>query len=139
MTRFVDKDAENSALEVMRRYTEAHNNLDTEAFVETFNFPLFDMSGKNGTISVTAATKEELIGQMPDMVKDLENQGRAYSTFQRMEAVQSNSEKVHILCEFSRHHSDGFVYLQGELIYIVTKVNEHWGVQFRSAMITLHE
>ena len=73
------------------------------------------------------------------MVKDLENQARAYSTFQRMQAGQSISEKVHILCEFSRHHSDDFVYLQGELIYIVTKVNEHWGVQFRSAMITLHE
>jgi hypothetical protein len=108
-------------------------------FVETFNFPLFDMSGKNGTISMTASTKEELISQMPDMVKDLENQGRAYSTFQRMEAVQSNAEKVHILCEFSRHHSDDSVYLQGEIIYIVTKIDEHWGIQFRSAMITLHK
>ena len=139
MTRFIDKDAENTALEVMRRYTEAHNNLDIEAFVDTFNFPLFDMSGKKRIISMTAATKEELISQMPDMVKDLKNQGRAYSTFQRMEAVQSNAEKVHILCEFSRHHSDDSVYLQGEIIYIVTKINEHWGVQFRSAMISFHE
>ena len=52
MTRFIDKDAETTALEVMRRYTGAHNNLDIEVFVETFNFPLFDMSGKNGTISI---------------------------------------------------------------------------------------
>jgi hypothetical protein len=47
--------------------------------------------------------------------------------------VQSDAEKVHAIVVFSRYKTDGTKYVSYPTLWIITKINGHWGIQVRSS------
>lgn len=74
---------------------------------------------------------------------DTEAEKQAIASFERWAqafnerdaAVQSNPEKVHLAIRQSRQHKDGSEYNGFDTLWVFTKLDGKWGVQFRSSFL----
>ena len=63
----------------------------------------------------------------------IKQEGWDYSTLDVAEAIQSSDDKVHLKIKFSRYKADRTKYVTHQAFYVVTKIDNHWGIQFRSS------
>ncbi|MYE45258.1 MAG: methyltransferase domain-containing protein [Chloroflexi bacterium] len=54
------------------------------------------------------------------------------SSLDRIHPIWTRDDKVCLSVDWSRYGEDGTRYLSGNIIYIVTNVEGHWGIQFRA-------
>lgn len=57
-----------------------------------------------------------------------------HSALDSLTFVQSDANKVHALVVFSRFRADGQQYGSYSALWIVTKADEHWGIQVSSTL-----
>jgi len=122
-------DAEAAARQLIEDFFVAFNAEDNEALQKIANYPhsfLLD----NGRV-VTAKSADELVMNFEGM-KDRE--GWHHSTLDAYKVCQSSADKVHVELTFSRHKEDGTNYWTVPALWIVTKQDGKWGIQFRSLM-----
>ncbi len=62
-----------------------------------------------------------------------EYEGWHHSTLDRCEPIHEGPDKVHFDVCFSRFHEDGTLYATHQAVWVVTRIDGHWGIQARSS------
>lgn len=117
------------ARKVIEDYFTAFNAQDEVAMRRKLNFP-FSWIINNRVRLVMKASEFEA----PTKVL-VESEGWHHSEIDWIEIVQTWEEKVHAKLAYSRYRTDGTKYITHEALWIITRVDGHWGVQCMSLYI----
>lgn len=123
---------EETAVATIRRWLEGFNARDAEVQVDTFNFPHVRLAGG---VFRTIEDADALRRQNDPGTERLKAEGWNHTTLESIEPVQSGPGKVHVAVHYARRREDGTVYNEFDSLWIVTKQDDHWGVQFRSSYL----
>lgn len=111
----------------LAEFMAAFNKRDLQAWEATFNFP--HVRFRFGQVTVIRT------GEQP---ADLFTNGFFadwhYSRLGQMDVIRAGPDEVHITTRFNRYRNDGSLIGGFDSVYIVTKVDGHWGVQARSSL-----
>lgn len=121
--------AETAARKVIDDFFVAFNAEDNETLQKLANYPHAFLLN-NGRMAI-ANSADELVMDF-DAMKARE--GWHHSSLGEYNVSNSSPEKVHIELTFNRHHEDGTIYRTVPALWIVTKQDGEWGLQFRSLM-----
>ncbi len=121
-----------AAIAVAQRFIDAFNAQDHEALADTLNYPHIRLA--NGAFT-TIATREAFIERSRAGRARLEAEGWDHTTVEAIDAVHASDDKVHLALSVDRRHADGTVYKHFETLWIATRVDGHWGIQFRSSYL----
>lgn len=137
-TSFADTDASEeasaNAVTGARRavldFFEAFNAGDVTGVTGPINYPHVFLAG--GGVGVAPDASSGSV--RPDFDRMRQEQGWHVSTIDSLEPSYSSQNKVHFDLVFSRWHSDGTRYRTIPALWILTRVDGHWGIQLRSLM-----
>ena len=118
-----------AALAALNEFIDAWNTADNAELRKALNYPFFTLF-RPGQPEI-AETPEQFTTDFQLM---REQQNWARSTFDESKALTVTEDQVHFATTYSRHNTDGEKYQTGRVLYIVTKQDGHWGMQFRSGM-----
>lgn len=104
----------------------AFNKRDMTAWEATFNFPHVRFA--SGKVTILQPGQ-----QSPDMFSAGALADWDHSEWARRDVITAGPDKVHINTRFNRFRKDGSLISGFDSIYIVTRVNGHWGIQGRSS------
>lgn len=115
-----------AAQAVLDAFMAAWNARDSAALDATFNYP-----------SVRFASNTVTVLQPGWLTADRFATGALaewdHSEWARRDVIHAGPDKVHINTRFNRYRKDGSLISGFDSIYIVTKVDGHWGIQGRSS------
>lgn len=120
-------DGESQAMQLLDEFMAAFNARDLKAYAATFNYP-----------SVRIASGRVVVIQGPDshrsdMFDWLAARGWHHSAWDHRNIIHSSEDKVHFDTRFTRYREDGSKLGTYDSLYVVTKQDDHWGVQARSS------
>ena len=118
--------AERAAVAAVEAFYQAWSEGDLETLRGTMNYP--HVSLFPGHIEVRA-TPEDFESPF-ERLREL--QAWHSSSLDRIHPIWTRDDKVCLSVDWSRYGEDGARYLSGNIIYIVTNVEGHWGIQFRA-------
>lgn len=121
----MDKHSEDAARKVVEAYFPLFSNRDADGLLSVVNFPHIRVT-ETGTVIIPSA--KDWTGDPTPLEDDYHHTELESLTF-----VQSNAMKVHALVVFSRYKADGTKYISYPTLWIITKVDGHWGIQIRSS------
>ena len=126
-----NKEAEaiEGAMGAMENFMEAFNARDPKGWAASLNYPHVRFA--SGT--VTAWKSAEEFAQT-DSFERLQSIGWNYSHWLTRDVILASSDKVHISTVFQRFDADHQPIGTYQSLYIITKVNNHWGIQARSSL-----
>ena len=119
-----NKQTEDEARKVIQAYFPLFSKHDAKGLLSVVNFPHIRVTDA-GTLIVPTA--KEWNGD-PTSLEPYYH----HTELQSLTFVQSNAVKAHALVVFTRYNNDGQKYVSYPTLWIVTKVNGHWGIQLRS-------
>ncbi len=128
----LSNDSGKEAVETFRRWAAAFNARDADAMIAEMHFPHMRLSGSEFQ---TWPTSEEFRAPQDEMTKELLAEGWHTTITKSIDAVQAGPEKVHLVIRQSRQHEDGTEYNGFDTLWIFTKIEGRWGVQFRSSFL----
>ena len=108
-------------------FFEGFNAEDDARIREALQFPHVRIA--SGTVRVVDAP--DSFRTPFDRLK--EHEGWHHSSLDRAEVVHESADKVHFDVAFSRYHADGTKYATHEALWVVTRLDDHWGIQARSS------
>ncbi len=117
------------AMQAMDEFMLGFNARDMDAWAASLNYPHVRFA--SGTVTVWN-TPEEFKQRNP--FAGLANSGWDHSHWLTRDVTLVSPGKVHIATVFQRFNSDNQVIGTYESLYIVTKVDGHWGTQARSSL-----
>ena len=110
-------------------YFRAWNAEDNAAVAAACNYPRLSL-GRNGRVSV----REGPADVVTDFERLRQTEGWDHSTIDHAEPLQVAPDKVHFEVVFSRRHADGTVYRTVPSLFIITRQDGEWGLQFQSIL-----
>lgn len=110
----------------IEKFFTAWNAADNDAIHDQVNFPHVFLT-REGRASI-ANTPDELITDFGSM---REREGWAKSEYHGFEVIHADDLKVIAKLTFTRHRADGTIYQTVPVVWIITNVNGHWGLQVR--------
>ena len=114
-------------------WMSAFNAKDLVDWSKTHNFPHVRIAG--GKLTYWHSRKEYIEHfSKPDMFESLEELGWNHSKWVSRDFDLITKDKVHVSVVFQRYNSDNNPHSRFEALYILTKENEKWGIQFRSSL-----
>ena len=117
-----------AAMAVLDRFMAALNAQDEAGVNEAFNFPHVRFaSGKVTTFPARGDFRMETFRARVDA------DGWAKSAWDKRDVIHAGADKVHFDTQFSRYRADGSRTAAFLSIYIVTRIDGHWGIQGRSS------
>ena len=78
----------------------------------------------------------EYLANQEKVTKLLKKENWHHTEIKEIKIIQSSEAKVHFVIHFVRLDKDSKVTHDFKTLWIVTKINNHWGVQFRSSFLT---
>jgi hypothetical protein len=124
-----DEAALGAARGVMDDFMTAFNAKDEDAWAATFNYPHIRFASGKVIISPDAKSITEAM----DFAAFSEMSGWDRSAWDKVEALDAGSTKVHFKVTFSRYSVEGQKLATYDSLYVVTLKDGHWGVQARSS------
>jgi len=124
-----EEEAIAGAMAAMDEFMVSFNARDPEAWAASLNYPHVRFA--SGTVTVWDSAEEFA---QTDSFERLQRAGWDHSQWLTREVILVSSEKVHISTVFQRFNSDNQPISTYQSLYIVTKVDGHWGTQARSSM-----
>lgn len=109
-------------------FMTAFNARDTAGVNEAFNFPHVRLA--SGTVTVFEKRGDFTFDAFDARA---ETQGWHHTEWDYRNAIQAGPEKVHFDVQFTRYRADGSAIGSYKSLWIVTKLDGHWGVQARSS------
>lgn len=128
----MSKHAEEAAIKVAHGFIEAFNAQDHQALAATLNFPHVRLA--KGAFATTDSA-EDFIASRIDVAKGLRAEGWHHTVMTSMTVTHSGDDKVHLALSNDRCHADGSVYSKFDTLWIATRQDGHWGIQFRSSYL----
>jgi hypothetical protein len=123
--------SEVEAAKAIEAYFEGFNTNNQEIYLNSLHFPHVRINNKGRVLIVQNAS--ELL-PLKDLLTTLTKiEGWHHSTLDSIELVHASEIKVHFKIEFSRYKADGSKYAVYKSLWIITKKDDHWGVQARSS------
>ena len=117
-----------------QRWNAAFNARDTDAMVAEMHFPHRRLNGQN-QFEVWETADDFRATRGENMTASLSAQGWDHTATTSIEAVQSGPDKVHLAINQSRRHADGTEYNAFPTLWLFTRIDGRWGVQFRSSFL----
>jgi hypothetical protein len=117
------------AMAALDKFMLGFNRRDAQAWAASLNYPHVRFASGNVTIWNSA---EEFASRAS--FANLVNNGWDHSHWISREVSLLSPEKVHFNTVFQRFNANNEVIGTYESLYIVTKVNGHWGTQARSSL-----
>ena len=115
------------ALDALDRFMDALNRRDEAGVNEAFNFPHVRIA--SGRVAIFENRGDyKLEGFMART-----DSGWASSVWEEREVIHAGEDKVHFAVRFTRLDRDGRALGSYPSVWIVTRVDGHWGVQARSS------
>ena len=121
------------AIETFRRWAQAFNDRDADAMIAEMHFPHMRLAGTEFQLW---SSSEDFLTPQDDMTSALVAEGWHTTITKSVTAVQAGPEKVHLVIRQSRQHKDGSEYNGFDTLWIFTKIDDLWGVQFRSSFLS---
>jgi hypothetical protein len=119
-----DPGSEAEARKVIEAFFPLFSRRDVRGLLSVVNFPHIRVTGSSTVIIPSA---NEWTGDPTALEDDWHHTALDSLTF-----VQSSPDKVHALVVFSRYQANGQRYASHPTLWIVTKIEGHWGIQIRS-------
>ena len=121
-----DADLIQAAADCLDRFTAAFNACDTAAMDRALHFPHIMLSG-------AARMDWPAPGQHPaDFFDRLKATGWARTRYLAKDAVLVSADKVHVVVVYTRDDAAGNVLSTHRNLWIVTRVDDRWGISLRS-------
>ena len=117
------------AMAAMDAFMLGFNARDPQMWAASLNYPHVRFASGNVTVWDSA---DEFSNTRA--FENLSNSGWDHSHWLTRDVVLVSSAKVHIATVFQRFNADNEVLATYESLYIVTKVDGHWGTQARSSL-----
>lgn len=119
---------DDAALAACDAFMEAFNRSDMAAWRRTLNYPHVRLAEGSVVVSNTPAEYE----REWDFAEFARRTGWHHSSYDHKQVVQRGPDKAHVAVRFSRYRADGSKIATYDALYVVTRVDGHWGVQIRS-------
>ena len=129
------RDSVGQAKASFERWNAAFNARDMDGMVAEMHFPHRRLSGEN-EFQVWETADDFRATRGENMTESLNAQGWDHTATTSIEAVQIGPEKVHLAIHQSRRRSDGTEYNAFPTLWIFTRIDGRWGVQFRSSFLS---
>ncbi len=127
------KGSAKEAVASFRRWMVAFNARDTETQLVEMHFPHLRLAQNRfqrwKTIDNFRVTQEMV-------TRRLNKEGWHHTASLSINPVQVGVDKVHLVIRQSRQREDGTEYNGFDTLWIFTRLNGRWGVQFRSSFLT---
>jgi len=117
------------AMAAMDNFMLGFNAKDPQAWADSLNYPHVRFA--SGGVTVWESAEEFA---QTRAFENLARIGWDHSHWLTREVVLVSSEKVHIATVFQRFNSDNIAIATYQSLYIITKVDGHWGTQARSSL-----
>ncbi|MCH8310519.1 MAG: hypothetical protein IIB17_08500 [Chloroflexi bacterium] len=118
-----------------KRWNDAFNARDRDGMVAEMHFPHRRLSGEN-KFQVWETADDFWASSGDNLTASLKAEGWNHTATTSIEAAQSGEDKVHLAINQSRRHADGTEYNAFPTLWIFTRIDGHWGVQFRSSFLS---
>ena len=128
----MSQEAEAAAIAVANAFNDTFNSQDNVAQADTLNYPhvrLWD--GKFTTFH----SADDFFKRCKVIKKGLDAEKWHHTTNSAIAVIHSGDDKVHLTLQQDRCHENGEVYQRFDTLWIVTLLDGHWGVQFRSSFL----
>jgi len=116
-----------------RSIDAAFNNRDTEAMLVEMHFPHLRLAQNRFQ---WWETSEDFRVAQGEVTRRLKEEGWHHTASLCINPVQVGVDKVHLAIRQSRQNEDGTEYNGFDTLWIFTRLNGRWGVQFRSSFLT---
>ena len=126
-------DSTEQAKASFERWNTAFNARDMDGMIAEMHFPHRRLSGENKFEGWETPDDFRAGGENRTATRNA--QGWDHTVATSAEAVQSGTDKVHLAINYSRRRADDTEYCAFPSLWIFTKVDERWGVQFRSSFL----
>jgi hypothetical protein len=117
-----------TGFKVLDDFMTAFNSRDSNKWAQTLNYPHVRIAGDE---VIVWNTPEEYANA--NDLQQFANTGWHHSQWDWRRLVQSSDDKLHFLVQFTRYNDASKPMASYEALYVLTKKNEHWGVQARSS------
>lgn len=117
-----------AAMAVLDAFMTAFNASDAQRIAATFNFPHVRFHSGKVTIYPTAADFNLDIFRATADAREW-----AASQWDERRVINAGRDKVHFDTRFSRRRADASIIAAYRSVYIVTRVDDRWGIQARSS------
>ena len=128
-------DSIEQAKAAFERWNAAFNARDTDAMVAEMHFPHRRLNGQN-QFEVWETADDFRTTRGENMTASLSAQGWDHTATKSIEAVQAGPDKVHLAINQSRRRADGTEYNAFPTLWLFTRIDGRWGVQFRSSFLS---
>jgi len=118
-----------AALEVLDRFMTAFNAQDSEAWALTLHYPHVRFASQTVKVYNDPASFASAL-RFPRLIET----GWHHSAWTKRTVTLSSPTKVHIETEFERFNDRNESIGRYQSLYIVTKLNQRWGIQARSSL-----
>ena len=127
-------DSIQQAKAALGRWSTAGHARDMEGMIANMHFPHRRLSGENQFQVWETADDFRADNEIRTATRN--SQGWSYSVAKSVEAVQSGPDKVHLAINYARCRADGAEYYTFPSLWIFTRIDGRWGVQFRSSFLS---
>ena len=117
------------AIATLDRFMAAFNDQDIKAWAATLHYPHVRFASSQVMIYDSAATFQDR-----SVFPALQAAGWHHSLWTSRTITLSSDTKVHIDTEFERRNANNETIGRYRSLYIVTKIEGHWGIQARSSL-----
>ena len=128
-------DSIQEATNSFHRWNNAWNTGDVEKQIQEMHFPNVRLDGENRFD--TLETADDFWLQQASITARLEEEKWHHTSALSIHSTQAGSGKVHLVIRQSRQHADGTEYHGFNTLWIFTKIDDRWGVQFRSSFLSV--
>ena len=118
----------------LQRWFTAFNARDVEGMIADTHFPHRRLSGENDF--QVWETADDFRANSETSLAARNAQGWGYNVTNSIVAVQSGADKVNLAFNQARCRADGTEYHAFPTLWIFTRIDGHWGVQFRSSFLS---
>ena len=129
-------DSIQEATDSFHRWNNAWNTGNVEKQIREMHFPNVRLDGENRFEMLETA--DEFWAQQASITARLEEEKWHQTSTLSIHATQAGPEKVHLVIRQSRQHADGIEYHGFNTLWIFTKIDGRWGVQFRSSFLSVN-
>ena len=127
----MEENSEQIGKEVIINYINAFNNRDYIAMADLFNFPHIRFANEK----VGVMSREEYLKSQNKVSELLHEEGWDHTQIKKIETIQSGPSKSHYKIHFIRYDKNNKIIHDFTTLWIVTKLDDHWGIQFRSSFL----
>ena len=108
---------------------ELYNSRDVDAWANTLLFPHVRVASGSVIVHETRAG----FVAATDLNEFARLNNWSYSQWDDLRAIQAGPDKVHFEVRFSRFNPAGERYVSFDSLYVLQKVDGHWGIRLRSS------